>query len=31
MKVHDYLGRQSYAAVGRLVISCQGWHLFPSS
>jgi hypothetical protein len=23
MKVHDYLGRQSYTAVGRLVMSCQ--------
>jgi hypothetical protein len=31
MEVHDCLGRQSYGAVGRLVISCQVWYLFPIS
>jgi hypothetical protein len=31
MKVHDRLGRQSYAAVERRVMSCQVANLFPSS
>ena len=31
MKVHDCLGRHAYAAVGRHVMSCQVWNLFPSS
>jgi hypothetical protein len=25
-KGHDHLGRSSYAAVGRLVMSCQRWN-----
>jgi hypothetical protein len=29
MKVHDCLGRHPYAAVERLVMSCQVWNLFP--
>ena len=29
MKVHDRLGRQSYAAVERRVVSCQVAKLFP--
>jgi hypothetical protein len=31
MRVHDGLGRQSDAAVERLVMSCQVWNLCPSS
>ena len=31
MKLHDYLGHGTYAAVGNAVISCQVANLFPIS